>query len=160
MSKLRSDPLIFFSAAGFITVFVAATIGFGDSARELYSHVSAWMMDHFSWLYIGGVSAVFLFLIVISVSRYGNFRLGDDDDEPEYSLPVWFSMLFAAGMGATLMFWGAAEPLHHAFNPPRGGMESMSDSAVRQAFEFTYYHFGIHMWVIFTLPGLAMGYFV
>lgn len=117
-------------------------------------------MDHFSWLYIGGVSAVFLFLIVIFVSRYGNFRLGDDDDEPEYSLPVWFSMLFAAGMGATLMFWGAAEPLHHAFNPPRGGMESMSDSAVRQAFEFTYYHFGIHMWVIFTLPGLAMGYFV
>lgn len=160
MRKFRADPLIFFSAVGFITAFVALTIGFGDSARELYSKVSGWMMDNFAWLYIGGVSTVFIFLIVLFVSKYGNYRLGDDDDDPEYSLPVWFSMLFAAGMGATLLFWGAAEPLHHAYNPPRGGYESMSRDAIRQAFEFTYYHFGIHMWVIFTLPGLAMGYFI
>lgn len=160
MRKFRADPLIFFTAVGFITAFVALTIGFGDSARELYSKVSGWMMDNFAWLYIGGVSTVFIFLIVLFVSKYGNYRLGDDDDDPEYSLPVWFSMLFAAGMGATLLFWGAAEPLHHAYNPPRGGYESMSRDAIRQAFEFTYYHFGIHMWVIFTLPGLAMGYFI
>ena len=74
-------------------------------------------------------------------------------------MPVWFPMLFAAGMGATLLFWGAAEPLHHAYNPPRGDYEPMSREAITQAFEFTYYHFGIHMWVIFTLPGLALGYF-
>lgn len=160
MRKFRADPLIFFSAVGFIVAFVALTIGFGENARKLYSTVSAWMMDNFAWLYIGGVSTVFIFLIVLFVSKYGNYRLGDDDDDPEYSLPVWFSMLFAAGMGATLMFWGAAEPLHHAFNPPRGEYESMSREAIRQAFEFTYYHFGIHMWVIFTLPGLAMGYFI
>ena len=160
MRKFRADPLIFYTAVGFIVAFVALTIGFGERARDLYSTVSAWMMDNFAWLYIGGVSAVFVFLIVLFVSRFGNYRLGDDDDEPEYSLPVWFSMLFAAGMGATLLFWGAAEPLHHAYNPPRGGYERMSEEAIRQAFEFTYYHFGIHMWVIFTLPGLAMGYFI
>ena len=160
MRKLRADPLIFFTAVGFIVAFVALTIGFGERARDTYSTVSTWMMDNFAWLYIGGVSAVFIFLIVLFVSKYGNYRLGDDDDEPEYSLPVWFSMLFAAGMGATLMFWGAAEPLHHAYDPPRGGYESMSRDAIRQAFEFTYYHFGIHMWVIFALPGLAMGYFI
>ena len=160
MRKFRADPLIFYTAVGFIVAFVALTIGFGERARDLYSTVSAWMMDNFAWLYIGGVSAVFIFLIVLFVSRFGNYRLGDDDDEPEYSLPVWFSMLFAAGMGATLLFWGAAEPLHHAYNPPRGGYERMSEEAIRQAFEFTYYHFGIHMWVIFTLPGLAMGYFI
>ncbi|MBP3948705.1 BCCT family transporter [Corynebacterium sp. Marseille-P3884] len=160
MRKFRADPLIFFTSVGFIVAFVALTIGFGERARELYSTVSTWMMDNFAWLYIGGVSAVFIFLIVLFVSRFGNYRLGDDDDEPEYSLPVWFSMLFAAGMGATLLFWGAAEPLHHAYNPPRGEYESMSREAIRQAFEFTYYHFGIHMWVIFTLPGLAMGYFI
>ncbi|MDN8595452.1 MULTISPECIES: BCCT family transporter [unclassified Corynebacterium] len=159
MRKFRADPLIFYTAVGFIVAFVALTIGFGERARDLYSTVSAWMMDNFAWLYIGGVSAVFVFLIVLFVSRFGNYRLGDDD-EPEYSLPVWFSMLFAAGMGATLLFWGAAEPLHHAYNPPRGGYERMSEEAIRQAFEFTYYHFGIHMWVIFTLPGLAMGYFI
>lgn len=158
--RFQSDPLIFGVAAGFITIFVAATIIFGERARATYSQVSGWMMDNFAWLYIGGVSTVFVFLIVVFVSKYGNFKLGDDDDDPEYSLPVWFSMLFAAGMGATLMFWGAAEPLHHSFNPPRGDFESMSPGAIRQAFEFTYYHFGIHMWVIFTLPGLAMGYFI
>lgn len=160
MRKFRADPLIFFTSVGFIIAFVALTIGFGERARETYSTVSTWMMDNFAWLYIGGVSAVFIFLIVLFVSRFGNYRLGDDDDEPEYSLPVWFSMLFAAGMGATLLFWGAAEPLHHAYNPPRGEYESMSREAIRQAFEFTYYHFGIHMWVIFSLPGLAMGYFI
>lgn len=158
--RLQSDPLIFFSALGFILVFVAATLAFGDQARETYAAVSGWLMDHFTWLYVGGVSATLVFLIVVFVSRYGNLRLGDDDDEPEYSYPVWFAMLFAAGMGATLMFWGAAEPLNHAYNPPRGGYDSMSREAIIQAFEFTYYHFGIHMWVIFTLPGLAVGYFV
>ena len=158
--RLQSDPLIFFSALGFILVFVVATLAFGDRARQTYADISGWLMDHFTWLYVGGVSATLVFLIVVFVSRYGNLRLGDDDDEPEYSYPVWFAMLFAAGMGATLMFWGAAEPLNHAYNPPRGGYDSMSREAIIQAFEFTYYHFGIHMWVIFTLPGLAVGYFV
>ncbi|WP_175935448.1 BCCT family transporter [Corynebacterium sp. Marseille-P4321] len=158
--KLQSDPLIFFSALGFILVFVAVTLAFGDEARQVYSSISGWLMDNLAWMYIGGISAVLVYLIVVFISRYGNLRLGDDDDEPEYSYPVWFAMLFAAGMGATLMFWGAAEPLHHAYNPPRGDMESMSREAIRQAFEFTFYHFGIHMWVIFTLPGLAIGYFV
>ena len=158
--RLQSDPLVFFSALGFILIFVAGTIAFGDTARESYAAVSGWLMDHFTWLYVGGISATLVFLICVFVSRYGNLRLGDDDDEPEYSYPVWFGMLFAAGMGATLLFWGAAEPLNHAFNPPRGGYESMSRDAIIQAFEFTYYHFGIHMWVIFTLPGLAVGYFV
>ena len=95
MRKLRADPLIFFTAVGFIVAFVALTIGFGERARETYSTVSTWMMDNFAWLYIGGVSAVFIFLIVLFVSKYGNYRLGDDDDEPEYSLPVWFSMLLS-----------------------------------------------------------------
>lgn len=158
--RLQSDPLIFFTALGFILVFVAATLAFGDQARQTYASISDWLMDRFTWLYVGGVSATLIFLICIFVSRYGNLRLGDDDDEPEYSYPVWFAMLFAAGMGATLMFWGAAEPLNHAYNPPRGGYDSMSRDAIIQAFEFTYYHFGIHMWVIFTLPGLAVGYFV
>lgn len=158
--RLQSDPLIFFSALGFILVFVVATLAFGDRARQTYADISGWLMDHFTWLYVGGVSATLIFLIVVFVSRYGNLRLGDDDDEPEYSYPVWFAMLFAAGMGATLLFWGAAEPLNHAYNPPRGGYDSMSREAIIQAFQFTYYHFGIHMWVIFTLPGLAVGYFV
>lgn len=158
--SLQTDPLIFGASLGFVVLFVAATLAFGDRARAVYADVSGFLMDHFTWMYIGGISAVLIFLIVIFVSRFGNMRLGDDEDEPEYSYPVWFAMLFAAGMGATLMFWGAAEPLHHAYSPPRGDMDSMSREAIVQAFEYTFYHFGIHMWVIFALPGLAIGYFV
>ena len=157
---LKTDPFVFLVAAGFIVVFVAGTLLFGAQARDLYAVASNSLLTNLGWLYIGGFSVVFVFLIGIFVSRYGNLRLGDDDDEPDYSLPVWFSMLFAAGLGATLLFWGAAEPLHHSFNPPRGGLEPMSQEAIDQAFHFTYYHFAVHMWVPFALPGLAMGYFV
>ncbi|MEX3507293.1 MULTISPECIES: BCCT family transporter [unclassified Corynebacterium] len=157
---LKTDPFVFLVAAGFIVVFVAGTLLFGARARDLYAVASNSLLTNLGWLYIGGFSIIFVFLIGIFVSRYGNLRLGDDDDEPEYSLPVWFSMLFAAGLGATLLFWGAAEPLHHSFNPPRGGLEPMSQEAIDRGFHFTYYHFAVHMWVPFALPGLAMGYFV
>lgn len=112
------------------------------------------------WLYIGGVSMIFIFLVGIFVSRFGRLRLGDDGDEPEHSLISWFSMLFAGGVGAVLMFWGVAEPLNHATNVPRQDADPMSEAAVREAFGYTFYHFGIHMWAIMALPGLALGYFI
>src|SRR5699024_5017329 len=110
--------------------------------------------------YVGGVSLILVFLIGIFASRYGRVKLGDDDDEPEHRLVVWFSMLFAGGVGAVLMFWGVAEPMNHAFNVPMVNEEPMSEAAIEQAFAFTFYHFGIHMWVVMTLPGLALGYFI
>lgn len=158
--RLQTDPFVFFTATIFVAVFVAGTIAFGSRARDLYSDASDTLLRNFAWLYIGGFSVIFVFLIGIFVSKFGKLRLGDDEDEPEFSLPVWFAMLFAAGLGATLLFWGAAEPIHHAYNPPRGELEPMSQEAITQAFEYTYYHFAAHMWVIFVLPGLAMGYFI
>ena len=158
--RLQTDPFIFFVSGGFILAFVALTLAFGERARNVYSVVSGWLLDNLGWMYIGGYSLMFVFLIGIFVSKYGNLRLGDDDEKPAYSVPVWFAMLFAAGLGATLMFWGAAEPLHHSFNPPRGDFLPMSQEAIDQAFEFTYYHFAAHMWVPFVLPGLALGYFI
>ena len=106
--RLQTDPFVFFTAAIFVIVFVAGTIAFGARARDLYGNVSESLLENFAWLYIGGFSVIFVFLIGIFVSKFGNLRLGDDEDEPEFSLPVWFAMLFAAGLGATLLFWGAA----------------------------------------------------
>ena len=157
---LKSDPFIFLVSAGFIVAFVTLTLAFGEKARNVYGAISNWLLENLGWMYVGGYSLMFVFLIAIFVSKYGNLRLGDDDEKPAYSVPVWFAMLFAAGLGATLMFWGAAEPLHHSFNPPRGDFLPMSQEAIDQAFEFTYYHFAAHMWVPFVLPGLALGYFI
>lgn len=157
---IQSDPFIMLGAAGFILAFVVITILLGSTAQEFFAGIASGLNTNFAWLYIGGVSGIFLFLIAIFVSRFGNLRLGDDDEKPQYRLLVWFSMLFAAGMGATLMFWGAAEPLHHSYNPPQGGLESMSEPAIDQGFAYAFYHLTIHMWVVFTLPGLALGYFI
>lgn len=155
-----SDPFIFFGALGFVAVFVIVTLAFGTRSQVFFEDVAGALINNLNWLYIGGVSTAFLFLLALFVTRYGNVRLGDDDEEPEYRLLTWFAMLFAGGMGATLMFWGVAEPLNHAVNPPRGDFAPMSPEAIEQAFGFTFYHFGIHMWVIMTLPGLSLGYFI
>lgn len=157
---IKSDPLVFLGALGFIVIFVCTTIAFGKNAQLLFANVADSLMVNLGWMYIGGVSIALIFLIGIFVSRYGRLKLGDDDDEPEYNLVVWFCMLFAGGLGATLMFWGVAEPMNHAFNVPQQNAESMSDEAVRQAFAYTFYHFGVHMWVVMALPGLALGYFI
>ncbi|WP_053545409.1 BCCT family transporter [Corynebacterium deserti] len=158
--RLKSDPFIFSLAVGIIVVFVIATIWLGDTARDAFTEISGWLLGNLGWMYIGGVSLVLIYLIGIFVSRYGRVKLGDDDDEPEHSLIVWFGMLFAGGVGAVLMFWGVAEPINHAYNVPMANEESMSEAAIIQAFAFTFYHFGIHMWVIMALPGLALGYFI
>lgn len=157
---LQSDPFIMLGAAGFILIFVVGTILAGESAQNFFATVAEGLNTNLVWLYIGGVSAIFLFLIAVFISRFGTLRLGDDEEKPRYPLHIWFSMLFAAGMGATLMFWGAAEPLHHSYHPPQGDLIPMSDAAVTQGFGYAFYHLAIHMWVVFTMPGLALGYFI
>ncbi|MFC6316985.1 BCCT family transporter [Corynebacterium gerontici] len=157
---VQSDPFIFYASLGFIGVFVLLTILLGTTARDAFSAVAQGLLRTTGWLYIAGVSVIFIFLVAIFVSRYGRLRLGDDDGEPEYSLPAWFSMLFAGGVGAVLMFWGVAEPLNHAVNVPRQDVDPLSEPAIREAFAYTFYHFGIHMWAILALPGLALGYFI
>lgn len=157
---LKTDPLIFLSATSFIAVFVVATIALGKRAQETFASIAGSLLTNLGWMYIGGVSLAFLFLITVFVSRFGRVKLGDDDDEPEHSLPVWFGMLFAGGTGAVLMFWGVAEPINHYYNVPQNNVDSQTQEAARQAMAFTFYHFGIHMWVIMVLPGLALGYFI
>lgn len=154
------DPLILWVSAGFIVVFVAVCVIFGDSARDNFAVVSEWLMTNLNWLYIGGVTIALLFLIAVAFSHFGRMRLGPDGQKPEYSLKSWFAMLFAGGLGSVLMFWGVAEPINHAVNVPMQDAEPMSHEAVNEAMGFTMYHFGIHMWVIFALPGLALGYFI
>ncbi|WBT08160.1 BCCT family transporter [Corynebacterium sp. SCR221107] len=160
MNSSRPDRFIFTGALGAIIVFVIGAILAGDSATRFFSSVAGWMLTNVGWLYIGGVSLMFIFLIGVFASRYGRLKLGDDDDEPEHSLPAWFAMLFAGGVGSVLMFWGVAEPLNHAVNVPQADAEPMTKQAIHEAFAFTFYHFGIHMWAIMALPGLALGYFI
>ncbi|WP_293791399.1 BCCT family transporter [uncultured Corynebacterium sp.] len=158
--KVKVDPLIFWVACGFIVGFVAYAIIFKDKAAASLSTGSNWLLENFNWLYIGSISLAFLFLMVLFVSRFGRMRLGVEGEEPAFRTLSWFAMLFAGGLGAVLMFYGVAEPMNHVVNVPMQDAEPMSSEAIGEAMGFTLYHFGLHMWVIFALPGLALGYFI
>ena len=160
---LRTSPPIFFGAAGVIILFVLTTVFFTEPLDAAVTTASDWLYTNLGWFYISGLTLFLLFLIFIALSRYGRVTLGPDDETPEHSNPAWFAMLFAAGLGSILMFWGVAEPISHFGNPPRGpslGVEPESTAAASEAMDFTLYHFSLHTWTIFTLPALCFAYFI
>ncbi|MFW6639343.1 BCCT family transporter [Nocardiopsis algeriensis] len=157
---LKTDPVIFFAAAGLTILFVVSAIAFTDTVDQIFGTTSNWILTNLGWFYILGVTTFLIFLIWIASSRFGKVRLGPPNSRPDYSNVVWFGMLFAAGIGSILMFWGVAEPINHFANPPQRNVEPESVQAAEQAMGFTLYHFGLHTWTIFCLPGLAFAYFV
>ncbi|MFI7482743.1 BCCT family transporter [Kocuria sp. M1R5S2] len=158
--RLRTSPAIFFGSALIIVGFVVMTLVFTDFMDAFFSEGSTWVIDQLGWFYIMGVTVFLVFLLYLMVSRFGQVRLGSDDERPRHTNLSWFSMLFAAGIGTILMFWAVAEPVNHFANPPRQGVEPASMESATEAMGFTLYHFGLHTWTIFTLPALAFGYFM
>ncbi|WP_082376071.1 BCCT family transporter [Nocardiopsis sp. NRRL B-16309] len=157
---LRTNPVIFFAAAALTLFFVLWSILSTSTVDLVFGATSAWILSRLGWFYILGVTTFLVFLVWIALSRFGRVRLGDQNSRPEYSNLAWFCMLFAAGIGSILMFWGVAEPISHFAVPPQQNVEPESVEAARQAMGFTLYHFGLHTWTIFCLPGLAFAYFV
>lgn len=155
-----SAPTIFFGSAAVTIAFVLATVVFTSWVDERFGDMSEWITTNIGWVFILGVTTFLLFLIWISLSRYGNVRLGGTDARPEYNNASWFSMLFAAGIGTILMFFGVAEPINHYANPPLRDVETGTPEAASEAMGFTLYHYGLHTWAIFCLPALAFAYFV
>lgn len=161
--RLRTSPVIFFTSAAIIILFAAATILFTDPLDTAVTAASDWLLAHLGWFYVLGVSVFLVFLLFICVGRFGRVKLGPDDEPPEHSGLAWFAMLFAAGIGTILMFWGVAEPISHFGAPPRGaslGIEAGTPAAAADAMNFTLYHFTLHTWTIFTLPALCFAYFI
>lgn len=158
--RLKTDPGVFLTTVGIVLAFVVITFAAGDWVGSVFGTASGWIMTNLGWFYIAGVTIFLLFLFWIAISRFGHVRLGGDDELPEHSTPAWFGMLFAAGIGTILMFWGVAEPVSHFATPPRGGVEPGTTEAAHEAMAFTLYHFGLHTWTIFALPALAFAYFI
>ncbi len=113
----------------------------------------------FGWFYLTSVFFFVLFLIFLGFSKYGKIRLGKDDERPEYSFFTWIGMLFSAGFGIGLVFWGIAEPMSHFFETPIPGVEPQSEEAARLAMGYSFFHWGISQWSVFTIVGLIIAYF-
>ncbi|SFE31155.1 BCCT family transporter [Roseivivax sediminis] len=157
---LKTDPVIFFSAAAFMVVFAFLLVLFPGPIGDGFAAARAWIVAHLGWFFILGVNVWLGFLIWVSMSRYGHVRLGGRDAIPDYGNISWFTMLFAGGIGTVLMFWGVAEPMSHFATPPFPGVEPHSVEAAQDAISIALYHLGLHTWTIFTLPGLAFAYFI
>lgn len=156
---LRTNPVIFFSSALFIIVFTLLMMAFPTAMSDGIGVISDFIITYLGWVYTLGIAIFFFFLIYMAMSRFGRVKIGDDDAEPEYSGLAWFGMLFAAGVGAVLLFWGAAEPITHYANPPYDGVEPQSDHAALEALAIANWHIGLGVWIILTIPALAFGYF-
>ncbi|WP_374962529.1 BCCT family transporter [Spongiibacter tropicus] len=156
---LQTIPGVFFTSAGIALIFAVMAVLYGAELAERFGQIAGWVAQNLGWFYIFSVSALLVFLLGLAVSRFGNIRLGTDDSRPDYSNLTWFTMLFAAGIGTILMFWGVAEPVSHFAQPPFEGVEPYSERAAGDAMTIALYHFGLHTWTIFAMPGLAIGYF-
>lgn len=156
---LQTIPGVFFTSAGAALVFVALAIPYDAEVAAFFGQVTGWVASNLGWFYILSVSLLLFFLLGLALSRYGSIRLGSDDSRPDYSNLTWFTMLFAAGIGTILMFWGVAEPVSHFAAPPFDDVRPRSARAAADAMTTSLYHFGLHTWTIFALPGLAIGYF-
>jgi len=157
---LRTNPTIFFVSAALMVVILIILLLYPGETHAVFTLSRSWVVTNLGWFFIMGVSLWLLFLLVVAFSKWGNVRLGDDDARPAYSNVSWFTMLFAGGIGTVLMFWGVAEPISHFSEPPIDGVEPYSVQAAQDAMSFSLYHLGLHTWTIFTLPGLAMAYFI
>ncbi|MGP4028362.1 BCCT family transporter [Actinomadura sp. 3N407] len=157
---LRTDPTIFFVSAGLMVLFLLLMLLLPGQINDVFSSGRDWIVTNLGWFFILGVTTWLVFLAWAALSRYGNLRLGGDGARPEYGNLSWFAMLFAGGIGTVLMFWGVAEPITHFAEPPVAGVEPYSVEASRQAMDFSLYHLSLHTWAIFTLPGLAFGFFI
>jgi choline/glycine/proline betaine transport protein len=157
---LRTNAVIFLGSALVTLIFVVGTIAFTKPVDTFFAGLTSWIMENLGWFYILGVTVFLIFLIYMAASRFGRVKLGPEEELPEHSGLTWFAMLFAAGIGTILMFWGVAEPINHFANPPMQDVEGGTPAAFREAMAFTLYHFGLHTWTIFTLPALAFAYFM
>jgi len=155
--KSQLNKRVFVSASSIIIALLLYTVALPNQAQTLFTLIQESIVDNGSWFYVMTVAFIFFFVIFLGFSRYGGIRLGPDHSTPDYSLVSWLSMLFAAGMGIGLMFFGVAEPLMHYVSPPTA--ETGTIAAVQEAMKMTFFHWGLHAWAIYAVVALVLAYF-
>ena len=152
------NPTVAIVSKTIIIVFVLYGTLMTESASEVFNAIKNFIIDTLKWYYIGIVAFFLFFVIWLLLSRYGNIRLGKDDEKPEFSRFSWFAMLFGAGMGIGLVFWSIAEPVYHFYSNPFV-TEGMTPQAAQVAMRITFFHWGLHPWAIYVIVGLTLSYF-
>ena len=157
MEKQTSfNPLVIGTTLFFVVLLVAMILIAPEQTQTLLNAAKSGIFANFSWFYVLAFSVFFGFLVILSVSSLGNIKLGNDEEEPEFGFLSWLAMLFAAGMGVGLMFFGVAEPLTHYLSDITTGT---AEHKQQEALLHTLFHWGIHAWAVYGTIALALAYF-
>ncbi|MEC9313249.1 MAG: BCCT family transporter [Pseudomonadota bacterium] len=148
---------VFLPAVVVTLLLVVGTISNPELAGRAFDQTLAYLTQNFGWFYMLAVAFFLVFIVALAVSPWGRIKLGPDHAAPQYSFPAWFAMLFSAGYGIALLFFGVAEPVLHYSTPPQGAPETID--AAKQAMQIAFFHWGFHIWGIYGLTGLLLAYF-
>lgn len=138
-------------------IFSVIGILIRDSFLERANALMSFLKNNFSWMYLIIMMFFVIFCLVLAFSKFGEIRLGSDDERPEYSTISWFAMLFCAGMGVGLVFWGISEPLAH-YVSPIPGIQAQTEEAARFSIRSCFMHWGLHPWACYAVVGLCLAY--
>ncbi|OZI46051.1 choline transporter [Bordetella genomosp. 5] len=155
--RMQVNKPVFYTSGAFIVALVIFAATAPGAAQSLFGAMQDWIFTNASWFYMLAVAIVLLCMLYVTFSRFGDIKLGPDHSEPDYRDLTWYSMLFAAGMGIGLMFFGVAEPVMHFLDPPFGA--GGTPEAARDALSITFFHWGLHGWAIYASVALVLAYF-
>jgi choline/glycine/proline betaine transport protein len=150
------------ASAGIIVAMVIFTVLNVDLANVVYETIKYWITSTLGWYYVSVVSIILFFTFWLMFSKYGDLKLGAEDEKPEFSTFSWFCMLFSAGLGLGLLYWSVAEPIYHFQENPFieiAGIEPLTEEAAQVAIRLTLFHWGLHGWAVYVLVGLTLAYF-
>ncbi|WP_072689561.1 BCCT family transporter [Rhodococcus marinonascens] len=149
----RTDYAVFSVAAAAVTAIVVWGLVAPDNLVSTTSKALDWLVVDMGWLFVLSASAFVFFSLWLAFSKYGHIPLGKDGERPEFRTVSWIAMMFSAGMGIGLMFFGVAEPLAHYVSPPPG-----TDGGIGTAMATTMFHWSLHPWAMYAVVGLAIAY--
>lgn len=158
MSTQKADNSVYYISMAIISAIVVwgllSPTSFGDTANAIFAFLTTYM----GWWYMLAMNIFVIFPICLAVSRFGKMKLGDPDSKPEFTTGSWFAMLFSAGMGVGLVFYGVGEPLFHFASPPFGAPMG-SPEAAQDALRASFFHWGLHPWANYSVIALCLAYF-
>jgi choline-glycine betaine transporter len=131
---------VFYVSVALAVAFVFWGVFFTENMAGVFQTVLSYVISSFGAVYLIAVSGFLIFVLYLGLSRYGRIKLGRDDERPEFSTLSWLSMLFAAGIGLSFLFWGVAEPASHLGTPPHGMAEAGTPEAAQLSLQYTFFH--------------------
>lgn len=149
---------VFYVSLAILLGFVGVGVAMPDQLGAWADEALAFTTTNFGWMYLFVTTGFLLLGLRFALSSYGDIRLGVEGEAPEFSYSSWLGMIFSAGMGVGLVFWGVAEPMTHYLNPPLGAEPPATPEAAQLAVRYTIFHWGFHQWANFCIVGLAIAY--